>query len=381
MPGASFVGFWAQFCKISRRKRQILIASAAGSAVSALFNAPIAGVLFAHEVILRHYAPSAIAPVSIACVIAAITSRLVLGDETLFALASLELRSYWELPAFFLLGVVCAFVAAIFIRAVHFVEMLHGYFSWPIWLKSGLAGALVGCIALQFPAVLGAGYQTTKMILQQSPGFWALILLLGAKMAACAITLGGRAGTGVFSPSVFIGIATGAAFGQVASQIFPEFAAPVELYALIGMGAVCAAILGAPLSTTLICFELTNNYQIAIFVLLAASVAWVMSQILVGGSFFTLALARRGVRFDYEDYNIALGDLTAANLAIKAQNMEDFVEIPANMPLAQALELMEEQNIHTLALRCQEKNFHLRKADIEIYLTKKLHDLYLEEHR
>ena len=138
--------------------------------------------------------------------------------------------------------------------------------------------ALVGLIALAFPEVLGVGYEATSSALSNRMELWLLLALILAKTLATAITIGSRMGGGVFSPSLYLGAMTGGAFGIIAAQIFPDLASSPAVYATIGMGAVAAAVLGAPVSTAVMIFELTGSFSISISVLLAVSISTGLSQ-------------------------------------------------------------------------------------------------------
>lgn len=157
---------------------------------------------------------------------------------------------------------------------------------------------LIGLIALVSPEILGVGYEATDTALRGDYTLWILFLLIIAKMAATSITLGFRFGGGVFSPALFLGAMTGAAFGLVAAGIFPELASGNGVYAMVGMGAVASAVLGAPISTILIIFELTGDYEVTVAAMIACAVASVVTELLARGSFFHIQLARRGLRLD-----------------------------------------------------------------------------------
>ncbi len=273
---------------------RILLACGVASAVSASFNAPIAGVLFAHEVILGHYAMSAISPIAIAAVTGTVFSRLWFGDVAAFVIPGHQITSYWEFPAFALLGLVSALVAILFQFALIGTDWVARNISMPVWLRPVIGGFAVGLIALVFPDVLGVGYETTDAALKDQLPLAMLFALLFAKTAATAITLASRFGGGIFSPSLYLGAMTGGAFGLIAASVFPELASSEGLYAILGMGAVAAAVLGAPFSTTMIVFELTGGYTLSIALLLTVSIATGLTQAVHGKSYFHWLLGLRG---------------------------------------------------------------------------------------
>jgi CIC family chloride channel protein len=163
--------------------------------------------------------------------------------------------------------------------------------------RPAVAGVLLGLIAVEFPHVIGVGYETTTRALTGDLTFAAAVIFVAVKVAAVAITMGGRMGGGVFSPSLMVGALTGLAFGQVAVGLAPEISGSATLYALAGMGAVAAGVLGAPISTTLIVFELTGDWQTGLAVMVAVSMSTAVASRAVDMSFFVTQLERRGIRF------------------------------------------------------------------------------------
>jgi len=276
-----------------------LMGCAAAAAVSASFNAPIAGTIFALEVVLRHFAVHAFAPIVIASVAGTVVSRWQMGNVTEFVLPAANLSFYQELPAFLMLGLLCGLVAYVLIKAIFVAEdlgdMLQKNTRMPIWLRPAVAGALLGLIAIWFPHIIGVGYETTSRALTGQMGFWLTVSFVVVKVIAVAITFAGRMGGGIFSPSLMIGALTGLSFGYVATAIAPGVSGVETLYALAGMGAVAAAVLGAPISTTLIVFELTGDWQAGIAVMVSVSLASALTSRLVDRSFFLSVLERRGV--------------------------------------------------------------------------------------
>ncbi|MEM7599285.1 MAG: chloride channel protein [Pseudomonadota bacterium] len=278
-----------------------LLGCAVAAAVSASFNAPIAGALFALEVVLRHFALHAFAPITIAAVSGAVIARVQFGEMAEFALpVATILEFYVELPAFLLLGLMCGLVASALMYAVFFAEdagnLIQDRLRLPRWLRPVVAGAMLGAIAIWFPHIIGVGYETTFAALNGSLILHEAVVFTILKVVAVAITLGGRMGGGVFSPSLMVGALVGLAFGIVATGLFPEMSGSPNVYALAGMGAVAASVIGAPISTTLIVFELTGDWQIGLAVMVAVSMSSALSANLVTRSFFLTQLERRGVR-------------------------------------------------------------------------------------
>ena len=335
-----------------------LLGCAVAAAVSASFNAPIAGALFALEVVLRHFAVHAFAPIVIAAVAGTVISRLAFGDVTEFVLTSTTaLRFYVELPAFILLGLTCGLVATALMRAVFLAEdwgnWLQARTGLPRWLRPAVAGALLGCLALAFPHIIGVGYETTSAALTGRLLMHEALVFVLVKALAVALTFGGRMGGGIFSPSLMIGALTGLAFGMIATGFFPTVSGSYTLYALAGMGAVAAAVLGAPISTTLIVFEMTGDWQTGLAVMVAVSMSTALASRLVDRSFFLTQLERRGVHVAAgpQAYLLGMfrvgtlmrrhGDPGAAAPERLAEMVEDGVAIDFNATLEAAMPLFE----------------------------------------
>lgn len=290
----------ARRIKASPMTGRDLLGCAVAGAVAASFNAPIAGALFAHEVVLRHFALHAFAPIAISAVAGTVINRLQFGGLTEFDLEQeIDLAFYVELPAFMLLGLVSALVAAAMMKAIFRAEKIGdrvmGRIGWPRWSRPAIAGLLLGLIAIPFPHIIGVGYETTAAALAGHIGLLAAISFAVVKAIAVAITFGGRMGGGIFSPALVMGSLTGLAFGIIATSLLPDISGSVNLYAFAGMGAVGAAVLGAPISTALIVFEMTGDWQTGIAVMTAVSLSSALASRLVHRSFFLTQLENRGV--------------------------------------------------------------------------------------
>lgn len=292
--GAALASFVGRPLHLTRSQSRTLLGCGVASAVAASFNAPIAGVFFALEVVVGHYALSALAPIVIASVTGTIVSRIWFGDFPAFRLGDHEIVSFLQFPAFALLGVACAIAAIALMRLTEIVELRTS--DLPMrWLHPAAAGLAVGGIAVWYPEILGVGYEATDNALKEQYGFQMLVTLAVLKILMTALCLGAGFGGGVFSPSLFIGAMVGGAFGIVATHPFPDLSSGHGAYTLIGMGAVAGAVLGAPISTILIIFELTSDYRLTIAVMIAVVIASLITRVWHGPSFFTDQLKRRGL--------------------------------------------------------------------------------------
>ena len=295
-----------------------LMGCAVASAVAASFNAPLAGCIFALEVVLRHFAFHAFAPIAIASVAGAVVGRLHLGDGPEFVIPDQMLSFYVELPAFMILGLLSGFVAVVMMKSIFLAEDTA---SWvqerlriPHFLRPAIAGLFLGLIATQFPHIIGVGYETTYLALNGRIALGAAVVFAVVKVIAVSITVGGRMGGGVFSPALMLGALTGIAFGSVATGIFPDFSGAQTVYALAGMAAVAAAVMGGPISTTLIAFELTGDWQIGIAVLVSVSLATIVSSRMVAKSFFLTQIERRGVHIAEGPQAYLLGTISVGRI-------------------------------------------------------------------
>ncbi len=302
-----------------------LLGCAVAAAVSASFNAPIAGALFALEVVLRHFAVHAFAPIVIASVAGTVINRLEFGGITEFALPyEGVLQFYVELPAFLLLGLTCGLVAVVLMRAVFWADDIGNHIQertkLPRYLRPMVAGAMLGIIALWFPHIIGVGYETTSLALRGQLALHEVTVFAALKVLAVAITLGGRMGGGIFSPSLMVGALVGLAFGLIATGIMPDVSGSTSIYALAGMGAVAAAVLGAPISTTLIVFELTGDWQTGLAVMVAVSMSTALASNLVDRSFFLSQIERRGIHLAAGPQAYLLAMFTAANTMRTAEH-------------------------------------------------------------
>lgn len=297
--GATIGAKVAEWLRMPPNMSRTLLGCGVAAAVAASFNAPIAGVFFALEVVVGHYALNAFAPIVVASVAATVVSRSYYGDFPAFILPrSYEIASLWEFPAFALLGIVCAVVAMIFMWSVITAERLVGRLRLPVVVRPAIGGLAVGAIAIWFPEVLGVGYETTDKALAEQVPIAMLFALILIKTAATALSLGFSFGGGVFSPSLFVGAMTGGAFGVLATAVFPELSSGQGAYTLVGMGALAGSVLGAPMSSILVLFEMTGDYAVTLALMLAVVFASVLTQAALGKSLFTWQLARRGVSLE-----------------------------------------------------------------------------------
>jgi CIC family chloride channel protein len=293
--GSALGSTLGQLAKVPVEIVRTLVAAGAAGGISATFNAPIAGVFFSLEVILRDFSARAFSLVVLASVTATVISRALLGQSPAFFVPPYELRSPWELFFYAGLGVLAALVARAFTWSLYRCEDLFDAWRFPEYLKPVIGGLCVGALGLGFPQVFGVGYDTLEVALR---GHLTLILMGGlllAKIAATSLTLGSGGSGGVFSPSLFMGAMLGGALGSVFGGLFPSVTAPSGAYALVGMGAVFAAAAQTPISSILILFEMTGDYRIILPLMTAVGISSLVSHFLSRETIYTIKLRRRGI--------------------------------------------------------------------------------------
>jgi CIC family chloride channel protein len=267
----------------------------AAAGIAATFNAPIAGCMFALEVILGDFGLATFSPIVISSVVATAVSRYYLGDVPAFVVPGYELVSAWELPIYVILGLFCSLVAVTFTIVLYRVEDIFDAVKFPEYLKAVVGGIILGLMALLFPHILGVGYGAIDLALVQKLSWWVLLLLVPYKILATSITIGSGGSGGIFAPSLFIGAMAGGFFGTVVHTIFPQITAAPGAYSIVGMGAVVSGTTHGPLSAILILFEMTGDYKIILPLMIACIIGSVASGQLFKESIYTLKLSRRGV--------------------------------------------------------------------------------------
>jgi CIC family chloride channel protein len=293
--GSAIGSALGQVLKVSQDRMRTLVGCGAAAGIAATFNAPIAGAMFALEVVLGEFGLATFSPIVISSVVATAVSRAFLGDIPAFIVPAYELVSVWEFPMYLVLGIFCAMVGVAFTRGLYRVEDLFDDFKFPEYLKAIIGGMILGAGGLFFPQVLGVGYGAIDLALMQKLAWWLLLVLIVVKILATSITIGSGGSGGIFAPSLFMGAMAGGFFGTVAHQLFPTVTASAGAYSIVGMGAVVSATTHGPLAAILILFEMTGNYKIILPLMLSCIVANLFAGQLMKESIYTLKLVRRGI--------------------------------------------------------------------------------------
>ncbi len=284
-----------QILRLSDNQVRVLVACGAAAGIAATFNAPIAGSIFALEVILGDFALQTFTPIILSSVMATEVSRILIGNYPAFEVPPYELVFPMELVLYCFLGVIAGVVAVSFTVTLYKVEDLWDSLKFPEYLKATVGGLIIGTIALTFPQIMGVGYDSiTKALLDQET-LIILILLVPLKILATSITIGSGGSGGIFAPSLFMGAMLGGAFGGVCHHIFPMHTAEPGAYAIVGMGALVAGTTHAPIQAFLILFELTQNYKIIAPIMICCVISTFVARKLRRESIYTMKLLRRGV--------------------------------------------------------------------------------------
>jgi len=274
---------------------RLMVACGGAAGIAAAYNAPISGALFVSEIVLGSIAMESFGPLMVAAVTSSATIHQILGYGPVYDVPAVQFVSSWELLLYALLGVILGHLAPPFLALLDFARSCFARLRLPLYWQLGLGGAIVGALSICVPQVWGNGYSVVGTILRgQTAGLW-LLAVLGAKVLATSATVGSRAVGGVFTPTLFIGCALGALFGEVLHHWLPHFTSEPAAYALVGMGGFLAATTHAPLTSILIMFEMTADYEIVLPLMLACVVAHFTAKVYRGGASIYQASLRRAL--------------------------------------------------------------------------------------
>jgi CIC family chloride channel protein len=295
--GANLGSLFGRTLRLSDDRVRTLVAAGAAGGIAAAFNAPIAGVFFALELILGELSAGAMGAVVAAAVLSSVVTQALSGTQPAFRVPAYAFNSVWELPLYLGLGLLAGPLAALYIRALYAAQDVFHSWVVPRWVKPAAAGLIVGVCGIFLPQIFGVGYDTIEKILGSQPfALTLLIALLVAKLLMTAVSIGGGFPGGVFAPSIFLGATLGGAYGLIAAQLFPALHIVPGAFAMVGMAAVLAGSVHAPLTAIILLFEMTNDYHIILPLMFAVMVSLVISRLLVHDSVYSLGLARKGIR-------------------------------------------------------------------------------------
>jgi CIC family chloride channel protein len=298
---------------VAEPRMRVLVACGAAGGIAATFNAPLAGVFFAMELILADFTAQAFGMVVIASVTASALGRAMLGNQPFLPLPTFVVQSPVEYVYYAALGLLAGAVGVVFTRVLYLVEdACDAVWRGPEWLRPAVGGLLLGLVLLVLPQMYGVGYPVLGQAVAGRYALFFLLVLLVGKMLATSLTIGIGGSGGVFAPSLFIGAMLGSAFGILARIGLPS-AGPAGTYALIGMGAVFAGAARAPITAVVIMFELTGEYTIILPMMVAIVLATGLAHRLSADTIYTLKLRRRGVDLGVRE-TIAGGSASVASV-------------------------------------------------------------------
>ncbi|WP_019634921.1 chloride channel protein [Actinomadura atramentaria] len=297
--GAALGSTLGQLVRLTEDRLRVLVACGAAGGIAATFNAPLAGVFFAMELILRDYTVESFGVVVLSSVTASVIGRGVLGADPFMSPPHFHVSHPAEYALFAVLGLLGAVAGVGFTRVLYAVEDACDWvWRGPEWLRPAVGGLLLGGLLLALPQMYGVGYPVLQNAVDGRYAVGFLLLLLVAKIVATSLTIGIGGSGGVFAPSLFMGAMLGGAFGALAHQAAPSLAGSPGAYALVGMGAVFAGAARAPITAVIILFELTGEYSIILPMMTAIVVAALASRVLSRDTVYSLKLRRRGIDLD-----------------------------------------------------------------------------------
>ena len=316
--GAAFASSLGQLVKMSESRLRIIVACGAAGGIAATFNAPLTGVLFAFEIVLRELSLDALFATILSAVSADLVSRAFFGSAPFFSHLPHDLSIVHD-PAYLLIGVLGLLAGLV---GVGFKSFLYGFEDvadriWkgrPEWARPAVGGVALGVLLLALPQMYGVGYPVMDMIIAGHDVLWLIVILMVGKVVASSLTLSIGGSGGVFAPSLFIGAAGGMAYGVTVHHLFGSVAGPPAIYAVVAMGGVFAGAAQSPLTAIGSVVEMTGNFTLMLPVMLAAGIAAAVSKRFSYGSIYTTKLLRRGIDIERPKTTGVLQALTVADV-------------------------------------------------------------------
>ncbi len=273
---ASALGRWL---KLSKERLRLVAPVGAAAGLAAAFNAPITAVLFVIEEVIGRWSAGILGAVVLSAISSVVVERWFMGDEPLFRVPLYHLDHAGELVAYAVLGVVGGVASLVFVKVIkHLRPRLRRLPQWSQYVQPGVAGMLIGFIAIWYPQVMGAGYEWIDLAMHNRFPWEVLGIIAGLKLVSTALSFATGTPGGLFAPVVFMGAMLGAGVGMAEQHLFPAFAVPVGAYALVGMGALFAGILRAPMTSVFMILEVSGNYSIILPVMICNSISYLISR-------------------------------------------------------------------------------------------------------
>ncbi|MFO7859980.1 MAG: chloride channel protein [Desulfosalsimonas sp.] len=341
MSGASIGSNVAQFFSLNERQRIALVGCGSAGALAAIFNAPIAGLVFTIEIIVGEWSARNIVPIAVASVAGAQVSRLLQGNQIAFTHLRFEVGITATLAAIGL-AAVTALVSIALTRALRGSHHVSGKFPLPFWARAFLGGCVVGAIGLMLPEVLGEGYHSIRQMVEGSftPGLGLVLLLVAAKIAATSFTLGWGGSGGIFAPCLVIGSFSGLMYHRFLEMLWPGLSLVNEgCFALLGMAGLVSGILQAPLTGIFLIVEITGGYETILPLILVSALSTTICHAWEPASFYFRDLVEKGQYLRPRTDAKVLADLSIAELV-----ESDCKTVPRSMRLGEFIRVIQQSH-------------------------------------
>lgn len=339
--GSSIASSIGQIFQIKENELKVLVGAGAAAGISAAFNAPIAGALFATEIILGNFAITSFAPIIVASVMGNLVFISIEGSKPIFSVPVYSLNSGWELIFYLILGIVCGIVGILFIKILYYCEKKWLDLKLNEMIKPFFGGIIIGAIAIFYPHIMGSGYTAIDLALKGNLVLWTALLLILIKIFATSTSLSSGGSGGIFAPSLFMGAYAGFIVGSLFNYLFPSLGITPGAYALVGMGGVVSSAIHGPLTAIIIIFELTGDYNIILPLMITCIIASLLSEVFNEYSIYTLKLKLKGILFK-QGVEVNILKRIKVSEIIKS----DFAVVNKNTPLKKLIGKIMEKNIN-----------------------------------
>ncbi len=334
--GASIGSTVGQFFKVPSRRLRTLVGCGAAAGIAATFNMPIAGALFAIEVIMMDYAAYQLFPIIISSVIATVISHHYFGNYAEFIASPIILDNYFEIINFFVLGVFCGLISFFMIKSIYFFEdLFHNKIKIPVYIKPAIGGLIIGIIGIHFPYVIGVGNDSIMLALNNNMIWYMALSLIFIKIVSTSITLGSGGSGGMLSPALFVGAMSGFSFGYGLEFFGISSTLSYGTYAFIAMGGLIAGTVRAPLTAILMVFELSKQSSSILPLMIVVTISIILSTKLSRESVYTLKLVMDKIRIkSFNEKNIL------RSIPVKDVYTNKFISLKENTPYGKITETL-----------------------------------------